>query len=181
MTSAFALFVWVWGFFHRSKEIKFTLQMNQGSNPYWKIKGFYHNGELQHRVRRQGELCNVPQSPKEKKCTPKLLSDVAIGTSCPCGEEVHREPANAHVLLQARCTEPSVFFACCHNHWIAIFSLLHLRNTVFLSNLKEYRQWYRKQVSEGLYRQAFFPFWCENVEKNVIIYIAFVLEVKTCF
>lgn len=87
-------------FFRRSKEIKFTLQMNQGSNPYWKIKGFYHNGELQHRVRRQGELCNVPQSPKEKRCTPKLLSDVAIGTSCPCGEEVHREPANAHVLLQ---------------------------------------------------------------------------------
>lgn len=57
---------------------------------------------------------------------------------------------------------------------------------MLLCNLKEYRQWHRKQVSEGLHRWAFsfFPFWPENVEKNVIIYIAFVLEVKiqiTCF
>lgn len=40
------------------------------------------------------------RDPKEKRGTPKLWSDVAIGTPCPCGEEVHREPANTHVLLQ---------------------------------------------------------------------------------
>lgn len=129
------------------------------------------------------------RDPKEKRGTPKLWSDVAIGTPCPCGGEAHREPANTHVLLQ-------------HWHWDPVWGTWHSAHcflcllpqslnrdillisseflTVFLSNPMKYRQWHRKQVSEGLHRWAFsfFPIlvWKCWKECNYLYCIGFESE-----